>query len=605
MKISDIMVHVNPLSLNHINSAIITQIPQDAALIPVIDEQGQYLGTITRRVLQALEKQKDQVVNLSSFVDPNTVSVLADARIDSVLPMIYKAVVLNQLGQIVGSVDEVQAIAYLHNRLHELKDQMFAISNSGKVYTSQDIISMETVFKELTSIKELIRELEATINSSYDGIFITDSSGIVLRINHAYERITGIKASEIVGKSMQKLVEEKYYDESVTLLVMEKKESITISQRVRGNQKILVTGNPIFDEHGQLFRVVTNVRDVTQLTGLQNQLQKTKEQTLKYKTELELLRSIQIHSSEIVFRSQAMVRTMELAQKIADVNSTVLITGESGTGKELVAKFIHKQGKGPTKPFITINCAAIPETLLESELFGYEGGAFTGAKREGKPGLFELAHEGTLFLDEVGELPAVLQVKLLRVLQEREVVRVGGTKAKAVHVRIIAATHRDIIMMTKTGLFREDLYYRLMVVPLHIPPLRERREDIPLLILRFIEKFNRSFGFIKHVSPQAIDRLVEYSWPGNVRELENVIERMMVIATEDELGVELLPESIYSKAFFPRRGTKLKAAVEETEAYLLSKTYQEYGCWKKVAEILGVNRTTVFRKAFKYGLTRS
>jgi len=452
---------------------------------------------------------------------------------------------------------------------------------------------------------ELIRELQAIINSSYDGIFVTDGSGMVLRINHAYERITGIKASEIVGKNMQKLVEDKYYDESVTLLVMKKRESITISQSVKGTHQILVTGNPIFDEQGQLFRVVTNVRDVTQLTSLQNQLHKTKEQTLQYKTELELLRSMQIHSSDIVFRSQSMVRTMELAQKIADVNSTVLITGESGTGKELVAKFIHKQGKGPTKPFIKINCAAIPETLLESELFGYEGGAFTGAKREGKPGLFELAHNGTLFLDEVGDLPSVLQVKLLRVLQEKEIVRVGGTKAKTINVRIIAATHRDIIQMTKAGLFREDLYYRLMVVPLHIPPLRERREDIPLLILRFIEKFNCSFGFNKCVSPQVIDRLVGYSWPGNVRELENVIERMMVTATGDELGVELLPETIYSKIFFPRHGTKLKTAVEATEAYLLSETYQEYQCWQKVAEVLGVNRTTVFRKASKYGLTRS
>lgn len=605
MKIADIMVHINPLCLNHVNSATIAQIPQNVELIPIIDEQQQYVGTISRRVLQALDSQKKQMASLGPFVDPSTMCVSVDDNIDSVVPRFYQAVVVNQLGQIIGSIDAVQGMGYLHKRLQELNNQMFAISNSGTVYTSQDRTSIEILFQELTAVKGVIRELEATINSSYDGIFITDSSGMVLRINHAYERITGIKASEIVGKNMQKLVEEKYYDESVTLLVMEKKESITISQSVKGHHQILVTGNPIFDEQGQLFRVVTNVRDVTQLTSLQNQLQKTKEQTLKYKTELELLRSMQIHSSDIVFRSQAMVRTMELAQKIADVNSTVLITGESGTGKELVAKFIHKQGKGPTKPFIKINCAAIPEALLESELFGYEGGAFTGAKKEGKPGLFELAHHGTLFLDEVGDLPIVLQVKLLRVLQEREIVRVGGTKAKTVDVRIIAATHRDIIKMTKAGLFREDLYYRLMVVPLHIPPLRERREDIPLLILRFIERFNSSFGFIKRVSPQVIDQLVEYSWPGNVRELENVIERMMVTAAEDELGVELLPETIYSKAFFPRRGTKLKTAVEETEAYLLSETYQEYRCWQKVAEVLGVNRTTVFRKAARYGLTRS
>lgn len=467
-----------------------------------------------------------------------------------------------------------------------------------------DIASIDNVSTELSSVTELFKELEAIISSSYDGMFIADGNGVVLRLNNAYERITGIKASEVVNKNMRNLVEEGYYDESVTLLVIERRKTVTINQTVRKNRKILVTGNPIFDEQGNLFRVVTNVRDITELVNLQSQLIKTKEQTLKYKTELSHLRAQHLEHKETISRSPEMERVIELAMKIADVDSTVLINGESGTGKELIAKLIHKQGKGTSKPFIKINCAAIPEQLLESELFGYEGGAFTGARKEGKPGLFELSHNGTLFLDEVGDLPLLLQVKLLRAIQEKEVMRVGGTKAITINTRIIAATHRDIGNMVKQGTFREDLYYRLMVVPISLPPLRNRKEDIPLLTMHFIEKFNHHFGYNKTIIPQVIDKLVAYSWPGNVRELENVIERMMVTAPSEEISVNLVPETIWNKTFLPKRGTKLKDAVEQTEVYLLSESYKEYGSWQKVAEKLGVDRTTIFRKVIRYGLDK-
>ncbi len=455
---------------------------------------------------------------------------------------------------------------------------------------------------ELDSSKELLKELQAIIRSSYDGMFITDGDGVVLRLNDAYERITGIKASEIMGKNMRNLVDEGYFDESVTLHVIEKRTTITINQTVKKDRKILVTGTPLFDEQGKLFRVVTNVRDITELVKLQNQLLKTKEQTLKYKTELSHLRAMHIQNHEMITRSPKMARVIELSMKIADVDSNVLITGESGTGKELIAKLIHKHGKTTARPFIKINCAAIPEQLLESELFGYEGGAFTGAKKEGKPGLFELAHNGTLFLDEVGDLPLVLQVKLLRAIQEKEIMRVGGTRAITVNARIIAATHRDIAKMVQHSTFREDLYYRLMVVPINLPPLRERKEDVPLLIMHFIEKFNKHFGYNKRILPDVIDKLVEYNWPGNVRELENVIERMIVTAVGEVLTADLVPETIWSKTFLPKKGTKLKEAVEQTEAYLLTECYKEYRSWQKVAEALGIDRTTVFRKVVRYGL---
>ncbi|QDR79006.1 sigma-54 interaction domain-containing protein [Sporomusa termitida] len=457
---------------------------------------------------------------------------------------------------------------------------------------------------ELDSSKELLKELGAIIRSSYDGMFITDGDGVVLRLNDAYERITGIKASEIMGKNMKCLVEAGYFDESVTLHVIEKRTTITINQTVKKDRKILVTGTPLFDEQGKLFRVVTNVRDITELVQLQNQLLKTKAQTLKYKTELSHLRAMHIQNHEMVTRSPKMARVIELSMKIADVDSNVLITGESGTGKELIAKLIHKHGKTTARPFIKINCAAIPEQLLESELFGYEGGAFTGAKKEGKPGLFELAHNGTLFLDEVGDLPLLLQVKLLRAIQEKEIMRVGSTRSITVNARIIAATHRDIAKMIQHGTFREDLYYRLMVVPINLPPLRERKEDVPLLIMHFIEKFNKHFGYNKRILPEVIDKLVEYSWPGNVRELENVIERMMVTAAGEALTADLVPETIWNKNFLPKKGTKLKEAVAQTEAYLLTECYKEYRSWQKVAEVLGIDRTTVFRKAVRYGLEK-
>lgn len=463
-------------------------------------------------------------------------------------------------------------------------------------------IGSEKKSTDLSSVQELSKELEAIISSSYDGMFITDGTGVVLRVNDAYERITGIQAREIVGKNMKSLITEGYYDESVTLLVMEKRTTITINQTVKGDHKILVTGNPIFDEQGGLFRVVTNVRDITELSNLQNQLIHTQEQTLKYKAELSHLRALQIQDKDLIFRSSKMMQIIDLAIKVSGVDSTVLIYGESGTGKEMIAKCIHKYGKGVEKPLIQINCAAIPEQLLESELFGYEEGAFTGAKKEGKVGLFELAQNGTLFLDEIGDLPLLLQVKLLRAIQEKSFMRVGGTKTISINSRIIAATHRNLTQMIKDLTFREDLYYRLAVVPIYLPPLRERKEDIPLLIMHFMEKFNQRFQYNKKIASPVICKLVDYSWPGNVRELENVIERMIVMAPLEEITMDLLPEAILQRNFFPRPGTKLKDAVAQTEVYILNQAYKEYGCWQKVSDALGMNRATIFRKVAKYGI---
>ncbi|OLN28565.1 sigma 54-interacting transcriptional regulator [Desulfosporosinus metallidurans] len=476
---------------------------------------------------------------------------------------------------------------------------------TGAVCVFQDLSSMDAIHSELDSVKKLTRELGSIINSSYDGIYITDGECLTLNCNEAYQRITGISASEVVGRTMHELVEAGIFDHSVSILVMEGRKNITITQTIKKtNKQVLVTGNPIFDENGYIFRIVTNVRDVTELYNLQNQLQKSKEQTLLYETELRHLRSQQAEDTGIIYRSICMSKIIELSLKLANVDSTVLITGESGTGKELLAKLIHKHGKGINKPFIKINCAAIPEQLLESELFGYDSGAFTGAKKEGKPGLFELAHNGTLFLDEVAEMPLLLQSKLLRVLQERQIIRVGGTKPLDVNVRIIAATNRDLPKMVKEGNFRGDLYYRLMVIPIELPPLRDRKEDIPLLVKHFVDTLNNRYDYKYHASAQLLNVLSDYPWPGNIRELSNIIERLMITTNEDELSVDLLPETIYRKDVLPEYGTQLQDAAAQAEAYLISKTYEEWKSWTKVAEILGVNKSTIYRKALKHGLLK-
>jgi len=604
----------------------VAEIPELAIPALVPDNGGKFIGVVSLEgyaaALQVTIKEfREQVSSIMDSVESGIIainesgtivaanrmaedllgiraSVSMGRNVLEVIPSTRLMDIMKSGKPLIGQKFEGQNVSLLVNYAPVVRDGRVV----GAVSVFQDISRLEEISHELGVVKGLNRELGAIIHSSYDGIWITDGEGLVLDVNEAYERITGIPAREVIDRTMQELVNEGYFDQSVTLVVMKELKSVTINQTVKGKKQILVTGNPIFDEDGKLFRVVTNVRDVTDLVNLQDQLHQEKEQSIKYKTELNHLRAIQIMDSGIIFRSVQMRQIIDLARKVADVDSTVLITGDSGTGKELIAKLIHRQGKGDTSPFININCAAIPEHLLESELFGYESGAFTGAKKEGKPGLFELANTGTLFLDEIGELPLSLQVKLLRAIQEREVFRVGGTKAIPIDVRIVAATNKDLKKMVNDRQFRDDLYYRLMVVPIHIPPLRERKEDIPLLVRHFVDEFNSHFGYIKTVSLPVLDKLVNYTWPGNVRELRNVVERMIVMSQENEITLNDLPGFIYIRQPLHRHGARLKEAVIETETYLLSETYKECRSWQKVAEILGVDRATIFRKASKYHL---
>lgn len=477
----------------------------------------------------------------------------------------------------------------------------------GAMAVLHDSIAYETMSDELLKAQNVSRELNAIIDSSFDGIFVTDAQSRALRVNKAYERITGIKEGEVVGKTMVNLLDEGVYDESVTLKVLKKKHPVTIVQNIIKNGKtIVVTGNPVFDDNGNIVRVVTNVRDVTELNRLQEKLKKMEQLQSRYQDELQRLQSATEDHQKFVIKSKKMIEIYELALKLAKVDSTILIQGDSGVGKEVFCEIVHRNGTRQDKPFVKISCATIPENLLESELFGYAPGTFTGAAKEGRAGLFEFAHGGTIFLDEIGEMPIGLQAKLLRVLQEREFVRLGGTKSIKVDTRIMAATNRDLEEMVKSNLFRKDLFFRLNVVPVLIPPLRERQEAISHFIFFFLQKHNKKYGFSRQITPEAVDKMVDYDWPGNVREVENLIERLVVMGRGEVISVEDLPSRIINKnavtPAIPAVIQPLKIALEDYERRLLSTALEKHGSSRKAAAALGIDQSTVVRKAGRLGI---
>jgi PAS domain S-box-containing protein len=464
---------------------------------------------------------------------------------------------------------------------------------------------IQALAAENSSLRDAEIDLKAIMDSAEDLMCISDGSGAKLRISPSAEKLYGTAAQELVGKNVRDLERNGIYFPSATRLAIEKKARVTVTQVTKSDRKLMVTANPIINGAGEIVRVVSISKDITDLHQLEQELENTKEMMEKYEKELSELRKVNLDDYEIIGNSKAMQGLLQLATKVAAVDSTVLILGESGVGKELVAKLIHGESKRRDGPFIKINCGAIPETLLESELFGYDKGAFTGANREGKPGLMELAHKGTLFLDEIAELPLNLQVKLLRVLQEQEIVRVGGVKPIKVDIRIITATNRDIEQMVEEGTFRRDLYYRLNVVPIPVPPLRERREDIPALVHHFLQRFSQKYSRSRQITTEAMELLFNYSWPGNVRELENIIERIVVTSDSSQITVDDLPAELQhgdrkTKKVVVNGIIPLKMATEAVEEQLIRRAMERYKSTYKAARALGINQSTVVRKVQKY-----
>jgi PAS domain S-box-containing protein len=474
----------------------------------------------------------------------------------------------------------------------------------GGISVFQDITEDELASQELTLVKENELYLESIIDNSYDGIYITDSDGLILKVNSSYERITGISKDRLIGKYMQDLVNEGLLSMHLTDRVVAEKKPITLNQTAN-NKKLIITGSPLFDKNGNVSKVITNVRDITELLSLERQLSISQEMANIYKKEL-----FDKVSDNIICDSEKMKQVFYAAEKVAMKDSTILILGETGVGKEVVAKYIHTHSDRSNKNYIKINCGAIPANLLESEIFGYVGGAFTGANPKGKMGVFELASEGTLFLDEIGELPMHLQAALLRVLQDGEVTRVGDTKSKKVNVRIIAATNQNLEKMIEEGNFRSDLFYRLNVVSIYVSPLRERKEDIAGLAEHFVSELNKKYNGKKIITSTFIDSLQQMDWPGNVRELSNFIEKQYVFSELDILDTfitghterrkaETASEDIIVKGLVP-----LNYAVKKVESILIKRTMEQVNNTYKAAKILDISQSTFFRKYKEYCTSR-
>lgn len=477
---------------------------------------------------------------------------------------------------------------------------------SGVISVFQDISEYEAIISDLQGYKELNRELEAIFESSSDGLYLTDGDANTIRVNGAYERITGLNRKDVVGRNMRDLVNEKVFDHSVTLEVLKEGKQATLMQTVRGNAELMVTGAPIFDESGNIALVVTNVRDMTLLTELRSQLEESRQISSRYYKSLLELQEVDHALRDLVVKSFAMSQVVQKAVKVAGVDTSVLLSGESGVGKSMLARIIHLMSSRKEHPFVKINCGAIPESLMESELFGYKKGAFTGAAPEGKAGLIEAAHKGTVFLDEVGDLSLAMQVKLLQVIEDKAFTRVGGTRSTSVDVRIIAATNRNLKELVSQGRFREDLYYRLHVIPIRIPPLRERREDIAALVTNVMEKFRQMHGLQKRMGPDVLDHLMRYDFPGNVRELINLVERMIVMSEGPVISLSDLPGELRATAHGLgdqyREDLSLKEAMALAESRIIGAAMRRWGGVGQAARALCVHPTTLWRKMVRLGL---
>jgi PAS domain S-box-containing protein len=478
------------------------------------------------------------------------------------------------------------------------------------------------VIDRLPVIKSLIRcfaekmpgdpipliEFRNIVEQLGEEIFVTDGEGIILYLNPTAEKICQVKMSEVVGKHVSELKKAGVFSSSSTIEVLRTKKKTNLLQKLRSGKTVFATGFPVFDNNGRLIRIISTSKDIKELNHLVEEIEKKEKEINSKNQELDLLREGIFARENFVCNSPKMLEIKNTIIRIASTDITVLIQGESGVGKEVVTKLIHNLSLRNRHPLIKINCGLIPENLLESELFGYESGAFTGASKHGKIGKIELANQGTLFLDEIGEMPLNLQVKLLEFLQDREITRVGGTQKIKIDTRLIVATNRDLVSMVHKGCFRRDLFYRLNVLPINIPPLRERREDIPVMAEYFLEQFNEKYKTNKKLSPEVRDVFLQYDWPGNVRELIHFIERLIVISDDRVITAENLPEILLSKGTPTQKVIctglmPLKQAKNEVEAQLVKRAYEKYKSTYKAGKALEIDQSTVVKLLKKHKLS--
>lgn len=434
-------------------------------------------------------------------------------------------------------------------------------------------------------------------NELSDGICLSDKNGVVIDINNEYSRILNISRDDIIGKNLDYLKSKGIIENPIQFEVIEKKKKLSRIINIQKNNNIaIVTAIPIFNGV-EIENVLAVFRDLTEINNLKRELQEIDDKSNEYIKKID-------KSNKFIGESDSVKKLKKLVEVVAKTDATVLITGETGCGKEVLANEIYEKSARVDKPYIKINCAAIPEALIESELFGYEQGAFTGAQNKRKIGMFEAANGGTILLDEIGEMPILLQSKLLRVLQEKELVRIGGVKPVRLDIRVIAATNQNLKELVEKKKFRQDLYYRLNVIPVHIPPLRERKDDILLLANKFLSEYNEKYNKKLYLNNKAMDILKKSNWLGNVRELRNAIEMLVILCDGDSIDIEILKSRISYEEDAEDNNLNFKNVMERVEKNIIREALEKYGSTYKAAENLGINQSSVYRKAKYYELIK-
>lgn len=439
------------------------------------------------------------------------------------------------------------------------------------------------------------------LDNIHDVVLVIDSDTTIVYANEAYAKILGVPVDKVLGRRLDKI-------EPKAMAI----EILRTGEAKSGGDYLDSLGIDVIGSSFPLYNgdtiigCVSTFKNITEVVELNRELQQTKGVADYLKEQLEQWEQLPLSFKEYVGQNRNVKETLVLAAKVARTDSTVLIRGESGVGKEVLARAVHNSSRRKDRPLIKVNCAAIPEDLIESELFGYEDGAFTGAKKGGKLGKFELAHSGTIFLDEIGDMSLTMQAKLLRVLQEKEFERVGGTKTIKVDIRVIAATNRDLEIMIKDGTFRRDLYYRLNIVPLHLSPLRERKDDILALAKTFLNQFSREAGHNLALSPQVVGFFQEYDWPGNIRELQNVLEHASIVCSDGMIELYHLPAQmvpINREQLKTKRPSSVKEIVASVEKELiLSALVTHNNNRTKAMKALGFSRRVFYDKLRRYGI---
>ncbi|HBG2300388.1 sigma 54-interacting transcriptional regulator, partial [Clostridioides difficile] len=447
---------------------------------------------------------------------------------------------------------------------------------------------------------------------------------IIIYCNKAFEENYGLKKEDILGKNVSFLEDSGYSTKSPIPIVLKTKTKFSLEQDTQTGKKLIITATPIFDENGNLEFTVENCRDITELNNIKNKLEDTKKQVKKYKSEVETLYRTALRIEDTVIMDGIVMRPIiNTVNHVSKTDVSVLLLGESGTGKSSLARYIHHNSNRSNGPFITINCATISPQLLESELFGYTSGAFTGASTKGKVGLVELANGGTLFLDEIGDIPQNLQAKFLQLIQDRTFTPVGSLKNKKVDIRIISATNVDLVSKVKEKKFREDLYYRLNVIEIKLPPLRERRDNLVEIIKYYFNRYSSDFNLNKTISKEAMDAIANYRFPGNIRELQNIIQKILLTCTDNHITIDDLPNILTKNIHITNNGNKTHISqinkviisdskstnyknknfdtlIKEYEKNIILDAYEKFGSSYKVAKHLEISQSKANRLIRKY-----